>query len=118
MVVEGRTIAQVARDLDLTRSALDGWVTQSKADALRERECVRFAFIDVERATWPVTVLCRSLLVSTAGFHAWRDRPEAAHDAEDRRLGVLVWEAHKRSRETYGSPRVHAELRERRACPS
>ena len=72
---------------------------------------MRFAFIDVERATWPVTVLCRSLLVSTAGFYAWRDRPEAAHDAEDRRLGVLVWEAHKRSRETYGSPRVHAELR-------
>ena len=33
VVVEGRTIAQVARDLDLTRSALDGWVTQSKADA-------------------------------------------------------------------------------------
>ena len=72
---------------------------------------MRFAFIDVERATWPVTVLCRSLLVSTAGFYAWRDRPEAAHDAEDRRLGVLVWEAHKRSRETYGSPRVHAEPR-------
>ncbi len=78
---------------------------------------MRFAFIDVERATWPVTVLCRSLLVSTAGFYAWRDRPEASHDAEDRHLGALVWEAHKRSRETYGSPRVHAALRANGAEP-
>ena len=83
VVVEGRTIAQVARDLDLTRSALDGWVTQSKADALRERVCVRFAFIDVERATWPVTVLCRSLLVSTAGFYVSTRRTPSP-----RRLGV------------------------------
>lgn len=29
---EGKTIAQVARDLDLTASALGGWVTQSRAD--------------------------------------------------------------------------------------
>ena len=33
VLVEGRTITQVAKDLDLTRSALDGWVTQAKADA-------------------------------------------------------------------------------------
>jgi transposase len=30
---EGRSAASVARDLDLTRSALDGWVRQAKADA-------------------------------------------------------------------------------------
>jgi len=30
---EGRTVAQVAKDLDLTRSALDGWVRQAQADA-------------------------------------------------------------------------------------
>ena len=30
---EGRSSASVARDLDLTRSALDGWVRQTRADA-------------------------------------------------------------------------------------
>src|SRR3954465_11835417 len=29
---EGKTIAQVARDLDLTPSALGGWVEQARAD--------------------------------------------------------------------------------------
>ncbi len=29
---EGKTVAQVARDLDLTQSALDGWAKQARAD--------------------------------------------------------------------------------------
>ena len=29
---EGKTVAQVARDLDLTASALSGWVQQARAD--------------------------------------------------------------------------------------
>lgn len=29
---EGKTVAQVARDLDLTASALGGWVKQARAD--------------------------------------------------------------------------------------
>lgn len=49
--------------------------------------------------------------MSTSGFYAWKHRPEAARAAADRRIGVLVREAHQRSRQTYGSPRVHADLR-------
>jgi putative transposase len=48
--------------------------------------------------------------VSKAGFYAWRHRQESAHERDDRRLAVLVRESHERSRRTYGSPRVHAEL--------
>lgn len=55
--------------------------------------------------------MCRALQVSASGFYAWKGRPEAAHEVQDRRLGVLVREAHERSRGIYGSPRVHAELR-------
>jgi len=48
--------------------------------------------------------------VSRAGFYAWRRRPESKHAREDSRLAILVRESHERSRRTYGSPRVHAEL--------
>lgn len=53
---------------------------------------------------------CRVLGVSTSGYYAWRGRREPARAREDRRLAVLVRESHDRSRKTYGSPRVHADL--------
>ena len=57
-----------------------------------------------------IAVGCRALDVSRAGFYAWRRRPQSAHERDDCRLAVLVRESHERSRRTYGSPRVHADL--------
>lgn len=71
---------------------------------------MRFALVQAEKAQHPVAKLCRSLDVSRSGFYAWRDRPRSEHAKKDERLRVLVREAHERSRRTYGSPRVHAEL--------
>ena len=71
---------------------------------------MRFAFIAAEKAEFPIEKLCKTLQVSRAGYYAWCDRPESDHAIDDRRLTVLVREAHDRSRKTYGSPRVHAEL--------
>lgn len=33
VLVEGRTVSEVAKDVDLTRSALDGWLARTRADA-------------------------------------------------------------------------------------
>jgi transposase InsO family protein len=73
---------------------------------------VRFAFIAVEKAEFPITLLCRALKVSTQGFYAWRKRAESKRAKEDRRLALLVRESHERSRRTYGSPRIHEDLKE------
>ena len=35
---------------------------------------MRFALVESEKANYPVTVLCKTLEVSTAGFYAWRRR--------------------------------------------
>lgn len=71
---------------------------------------MKFALIDAEKANYPVAKQCAWLGVSRAGYYAWRARPPSEHAREDERLRVLVREAHERSRCTYGSPRVHAEL--------
>jgi transposase InsO family protein len=73
---------------------------------------VKFAFIEAERAQYPVAILCRALGVSRAGFYAWRVRPESRHTVEDRRLRVLVRESFECNRKSYGSPRIHRELRQ------
>ena len=71
---------------------------------------MRFAFIEVEKASFPVSMMCRVLEVSRAGFYAWLSRPEAARAREDQRLAVEIASIHAESRQRYGSPRVHAEL--------
>ena len=72
---------------------------------------MKFAFVDVEKAHFPVTVLCRVLNVSTSGYYAFRRRPESQHERDDRRLRVLCKEAHERSRRNYGSPRILEALK-------
>ena len=71
---------------------------------------MRFAFILAERACWPVAVMCLVLKVSTSGFYAWLRRGPSAHATRDARLEVLIGASFARSRQTYGSPRVHADL--------
>jgi putative transposase len=74
---------------------------------------VRCAFIAAEKASYPVTMLCRVLQVSRAGFYAWQKRPPAARTRKDQKLRLEVAAIFAQNRGRYGSPRVHAELRER-----
>jgi putative transposase len=56
-------------------------------------------------------VMARVLGVSESGFHAWQQRPASAHAMADTALLKRVRTVHASSHETYGAPRVHAELR-------
>lgn len=76
---------------------------------------MRFVFIHAEKALYPVRVLCSVLGVSRSGYYAWIGRPRAARMRADEQLVVEILAAHRRSRATYGSPRVHSELRSRGA---
>jgi putative transposase len=71
---------------------------------------MRFAFIDVERALYPLRILCRVLRVSRSGYYAWRDRLPSPRALEDEQLRPKIVEAFKAGRGTYGSPRVLDEL--------
>ena len=73
---------------------------------------MKFAFIDEEKATWPVVAMCDVLAVSRSGFYAWKARPVSARTLEDVKLVVDIKAAHKAGRGAYGSPRVFRALRE------
>lgn len=76
---------------------------------------MRFAFIKAEEAFVPpvgtVSELCRALKVSRSGFYSWCSRPASERAKEDCLLALKVAEAHLVGRRTYGSPRVHGELK-------
>jgi putative transposase len=67
--------------------------------------------MSANQATFPIAVMARVLGVSEAGYYAWRNRPASVHTLADAALLKRVRTVHASSRETYGSPRVHAELR-------
>ncbi len=70
-----------------------------------------FEFIDAEKAHYSITELCENLCVSRSGFHKWSMRSPSQRRRDDERLGAEIRAIHRRTRERYGSPRVHAELR-------
>ncbi len=74
---------------------------------------MKFSFIAAEKAIYPVGVLCDVLGVSRSGYYAWSGRPAPSRAIEDAELRAQIAAVHQRSRSTYGSPRVHAELRGR-----
>jgi transposase InsO family protein len=71
---------------------------------------VRYRFIDAHRTEHAVVTMCRVLGVSKAGYYSWRDRAPSERELSNRRLAAEIRTVHQRSRQTYGSPRVHAEL--------
>jgi transposase InsO family protein len=73
---------------------------------------VIFSFIDEHRTRWPVKLMCSAFDVSTSGFYAWLSRPQS--DQERRRAAILeeVRRIHLEFKQRYGSPRVHAELKD------
>jgi putative transposase len=59
---------------------------------------------------YPVSTMCRLLGVSSSGYHAWKDRPPSERATSDAALTERIRAIYSRSRQTYGIPRIHAEL--------
>ncbi len=76
---------------------------------------MKFAWIQTEKAHYPVQKLCRWLAVTPSGFYAWCKRPESARVTRDRTLAVLVQASFDASKQRYGSPRIHEDLLEQQA---
>ncbi len=55
--------------------------------------------------------MCLAYRVSPAGYYAWRCRPKSERARGDVQLLERIEQTHQSSRQTYGSPRVHAALR-------
>ncbi len=71
---------------------------------------MRYRFISVEKANYPVTVLCRVMRVARSGYYAWLRGDKSMYQKENERLVPLVRQIHAGSGETYGTRRIAAAL--------
>jgi len=74
---------------------------------------VRYACIARHRDEYPLRLMCDVVEVSPAGYQAWRKRTTPSDRALlDEILMARVRILFERSNETYGSPRIHADLKD------
>lgn len=73
---------------------------------------MRFAFIDAEKAHFPVSFMCRKLQVSRQGYYAWRRREPSEHEKRDKQLSIAISAIHTEFKGVYGSPRITDELKD------
>lgn len=69
--------------------------------------------MSANQACFPIAPMARVLGVSKAGYYAWAKRPLSTRAVADAALLKRIRTVHAASRQTYGAPRVHAELRAR-----
>jgi len=74
---------------------------------------MKYKFVERHRPCFEVGKMCRALNISRSGYYRWRNNPKSRREKENDELTEVIREIHKSSRNTYGSRRVHAELRER-----
>ena len=71
---------------------------------------MKYQFIADHRQEFKITAMCRVLKVSRSGYYAWCQRPVSKREMANQKLTAQIEEIHQESRQTYGSPRIHAEL--------
>lgn len=70
-----------------------------------------FRFVLANKAAHSISLMCRVLSVSRSGYHAWVIRRPSTRAVSDAALTEQIAAIHEETMKTYGSPRVHAELR-------
>jgi putative transposase len=70
-----------------------------------------YTFIARACTDLPVSACCRVMRVSTSGFYSWQANPVREKDLDDAYLCDTIVDIWTMSRRSYGSPRVHAELK-------
>ncbi|MCC4114749.1 IS3 family transposase [Aromatoleum toluclasticum] len=103
-----RLRAQVAR-LEMENENL------KKSDGIfREGAAVKYVWIEKQRRSFLLPVLCDALSVSQSGFRAWQagGTPQRKRLTDAQAL-VLIRTIHQEVRQAYGARRIHAELRGR-----
>lgn len=75
---------------------------------------MKYAWIETQRGHFPLPAMCSALSASPSGYRAWkRGGTPSRKRLTDAQLLALIQAIHAELKGAYGSPRMHAELRDR-----
>lgn len=73
---------------------------------------MKYQFIHEYRHIYPIIRMCNILEVSENGYYNWLKRGKSQRKQDDEQLASRIEDAYHENRGVYGSPRIHAELKE------
>ncbi len=71
----------------------------------------KYAVIKAHRTEYPITLMCRVLSVSRAGYYAAQDRAPSPRALADAQLTATITTTFAQCQRRYGAPRIHRVLR-------
>ena len=88
------------------------WQRPASTVCRQKREDVHTVYLLVmaNQADFPTRTLCETLKVSTSGYYDWHNHSLSKRAKANATLLVRIRQAHQASDETYGMPRIRAEL--------
>jgi transposase InsO family protein len=66
--------------------------------------------MEEHRMIFRIKKMCKVLKASRSGYYGWRNRKPSTRQQGNERLLEHIWEAHRKSRRLYGSPKITSEL--------
>jgi putative transposase len=75
-----------------------------------------YKFMAAHEGEFRIQRMCQVLEVGRSGYYAWRSRPTSQRAQDNEALLAQIVEEYRMSRETYGSPRIHAALQLKEVC--
>lgn len=79
---------------------------------------MKYKFIETHRDHYPISLMCRVLIVARSGYYEWRKQPLSAQKMADLLLLMHIRDIFAESRNTYGSCRIQAVLAQQGLCCS
>jgi putative transposase len=73
---------------------------------------MKYRFISDHRSALRVKKMCQAFRVSRSGYYNWRNRDLSNRERSNQMLFEQIKRVFKNSRDTYGSPRITAELKD------
>ena len=73
---------------------------------------MKYQFIENNKNDFDISIICPVLGVKRSSYYAWKIRPESKRKRENMNLLNEIKNIHKKTKEIYGSPRIHSELKD------